>query len=352
MYWIFLLIFCGLALLVGLSVCGLYYRQKRMKTKSLLPTVTLKSVPRLTKVVIDNGKSSRSLNVNEISQPILEVFEHNQVQSRQSSHYNVGPPTSFRMPLAKEIVFEREIGKGKFGKVWRGTWIRGNQSIRVALREWPAHLNVNDETWKTLNHKNVVSVFGMLHESIGKSYLVMDFISSGNLWDLLLLGPPLSEKQSLQMIQVVTQGLEYLHAHDIVHGDLSPKNILLKHTPQGWEPKLSDFGMSQIFKPNDIDHLKLMAPEWYSTKIYTKETDLWALGCLFVQIYSCNELFPGKKMQDVTLLIASGQLKPHLPINSPQDLVPIVNSLLSLRPDERPPTTKLLSLLQPLNIST
>jgi len=281
----------GFTALVSLIAWKIYSHSKR--NKAILPVFNSKSnETSLQQVVIPK---SLNFEVKNSSKSILENFENDLFQAQ--TVLSTISVTSFRHPNEKEITFEREIGKGKFGKVWRGTWVRGNQSIRVALREWsPSNV---DEKWMNLkSHNNIVQMLGILYCSSGR-YLVTEYVSSGNLWDLLVLGPPLSEKQCLQMLVVVTQGLDFLHKNGVIHGDLSSKNILLKHTNHGWEPKLTDFGIASIVKPNDIDHIKIMAPEWFSCHIYSQETDLWALGCLYIQIFSCEELYVGKKLPEL-----------------------------------------------------
>jgi len=293
---------------------------------------------------------------------ILESFESERSFEREQQKSNYSPKNNqiieehSRVPDAKEIVFERDIGKGKFGKVWRGTWVRSNQTIRVALRELgPKYALTGTEAWLHLkSHRNIVQFFGILDIN-GPMYLVSEFVASGSLWDLLLLGPPLSEIQSVRMIQVITQGLEYLHSHQVIHGDLSVKNILLKHSNLGWEPKITDYGLSVCWNHvEDIEHLKIMAPEWFASKTYTFENDVWSLGILMIQMFLCGEIYSDKKKQEIIEGIPSGKLNLEKFIsgdsNIPFYLRPIISNCLIVDPKNRLLATAILSQLNSLNL--
>lgn len=50
--------------------------------------------------------------------------------------------------------------------------------------------------------------------------------------------------------------MQYLHNHDIVHGDLAPGNVLLAESTKDsrrWECKVSDFGLAQIGDASNRD---------------------------------------------------------------------------------------------------
>lgn len=344
------LAFTLVAILV-ISIVGwfVYRRYNRVQNKNeVLPMVNFSSgLPRLDRVCLGSETIS---NKGKEKAPILELFEHSMAKSHQPIQQETIIPNG--NPDVKDVVFEREIGKGKFGKVWRGTWVRGGNSLRIALRELAPKNNLKgSEKWMHLKpHRNVVQMYGVLQLPNGPKYVVSEFVASGSLWDLLTLGPPLADKQALQIIHVVAQGLEHLHSHNIAHGDLSSKNVLLKHTNQGWEPKLTDYATTPIWASDDIDHMKIMPPEWFLKKDYNLSTDMWSFACLAIQVFTCEELYANKSLKEIVTDIPSGGLRPHIPANCPKQLVPLIETCLSHSPNFRPFISRIVTQIQSIDI--
>lgn len=88
-------------------------------------------------------------------------------------------------------------------------------------------------------------------------YIVMD-LASATMENLLLknddpkryTGPLPSE---VEVLHHIACGLAFLHSKNIVHGDIKPENILISprengKPDQGPQMKLTDFGLSKLFK--------------------------------------------------------------------------------------------------------
>ncbi|KIM21076.1 hypothetical protein M408DRAFT_81026, partial [Serendipita vermifera MAFF 305830] len=99
----------------------------------------------------------------------------------------------------------------------------------------------------------------------------------------------------------VLDGVGYLHEHDppIVHGDLKPGNVLIDDRER---PTICDFGLAQIFLEEGATGMtttsehtgtaRYLAPELVSsdhTVPPTKESDMYAVGCLGLEVR--NSLF-------------------------------------------------------------
>ena len=118
----------------------------------------------------------------------------------------------------------------------------------------------------------------------GNDYILMEFIDGWTLTDFLNTHPTFFEdKTRLQTFcQQLLQALQYLHAHQILHLDLKPDNILL--TRIGQEVRLVDFGCCYTdCNPFTTGHTDLFAaPEQLSAAVdsraLTPSTDLYAFG--------------------------------------------------------------------------
>lgn len=82
--------------------------------------------------------------------------------------------------------------------------------------------------------------------------------------------------------------MEYLHCHNIVHGDIKGANILVD---SDGTCKLTDFGGAKIVK-DGIDLKKnsfkgtpnWMAPETVRNLENTRFSDIWSLGCTMIEM--------------------------------------------------------------------
>jgi len=97
-------------------------------------------------------------------------------------------------------------------------------------------------------------------------------------------------------------GLKYIHSAEVIHRDLKPGNILV--TIQG-DLKICDFGLARgispkFLKPRPHAITNYVATRWYrapelllSKRNYSKSVDMWAVGCIFGELYGRKPLFIG-----------------------------------------------------------
>lgn len=114
----------------------------------------------------------------------------------------------------------------------------------------------------------------------------------------------LSKSSNIDNISVATgiiEGLKHLYLHGIVHRDIKPDNILLKHGI----PKIIDFGFAKnISGPYEMMYEYLgtplyMAPQMLDTMRYTSKCDIWSLGVtLHELIYKCDP-YKAKDIEDL-----------------------------------------------------
>lgn len=86
----------------------------------------------------------------------------------------------------------------------------------------------------------------------------------------------------------IARGMKYLHAHNVIHRDLKPGNILLN---EDYYPFITDFGMSKICKFGHSQSqslyggtVKYDAPEILKAEKYNKKVDVYAFGILMFEV--------------------------------------------------------------------
>lgn len=169
---------------------------------------------------------------------------------------------------------------------------------------------------------SVVDIRDFFEEN-GTAYFAMELIEGCNLRVFRKNhNPKQTLKMALQMLFLLGSSLAEVHRFGMIHGDISPENILIT---QDGEIKLIDFGAARSFRQgSDSKERKIyLKPNYAPYEQYTQKpcqgpwTDIYALAATFYFIVS------GRKMLDA-LSRAKGASYPPL-----HELCPAVSRQLS-----------------------
>ena len=208
----------------------------------------------------------------------------------------------------------------------------------------------------------------------------MDFLEHDLKTLLEDLAEPFLPSETKTLVLQIVSGIEYLHAHWILHRDLKSSNLLLNNRG---ELKIADFGMARYTGDPPPKLTQLVVTLWYrapelllGTERYHTEIDIWSIGCIFAELLTKEPLFQGKNEVDqlskifallgtptstswpgfrslpnakalhsVLLkapVISSGLTASRFPYLTSSGLK-LLSSLLSQNPAHRPSATKILS---------
>jgi serine/threonine protein kinase len=181
----------------------------------------------------------------------------------------------------------RKIGQGAMGTVYEALDLRSGRvmackQVPLAAEADVVALQQEYEFLVNLRHENVITVYGS--EATETEFCVlMEYAPFGTLEGLVKDYNGLPEEVAQVHVLHVVRGLQYLHEKGIVHRDFKPSNALL-FTASG-HTKISDFGLcrslcGEEFVSNSVAGTPLyMAPEIINSGIYSRASDVWALGC-------------------------------------------------------------------------
>ncbi|KAJ6594411.1 kinase-like domain-containing protein [Mycena capillaripes] len=94
--------------------------------------------------------------------------------------------------------------------------------------------------------------------------------------------------------------LSLLRHHHVVHCDLKPENVLLRH-PAKSGIKVIDFGSSCLEHEKVYTYIQTRfyrAPEVIMGMNYHMAIDMWSLGCILAELYTGLPIFPGENEQE------------------------------------------------------
>ncbi|KAG4141071.1 hypothetical protein ERO13_D06G054200v2 [Gossypium hirsutum] len=186
----------------------------------------------------------------------------------------------------------RTIGQGTFAKVkFARNSVTGES---VALKVLPKatilkHRMVDQikreiSIMKIVRHPNIVR----LHEVLAgrtKIYIILEFISGGELFDKIVHCGRLPENECRRYFQQLIDAVAHCHSKGVYHRDLKPENLLLDSYG---DLKVSDFGLSALLQQQGVGLLhttcgtpNYVAPEVLSYQGYDgAAADIWSCGVI------------------------------------------------------------------------
>ncbi|NXX71347.1 NEK4 kinase, partial [Spizella passerina] len=256
------------------------------------------------------------------------------------------------MPLAA-YCFLRAVGKGSYGEVSlarhrqdRKQYVIKKLNLRSASSRERRAAEQEAQLLSQLRHPNIVTYRESWQGDDGHLYIVMGFCEGGDLYHKLKeqKGKLLPENRVVEWFVQIAMALQYLHEKHILHRDLKTQNIFLTRTNI---IKVGDLGIARVLE-NQYDMASTligtpyyMSPELFSNKPYNYKSDVWALGCCVYEMATLKHAFNAKDMNSLAYRIIEGKLPPMPKDYSPQ-LVAIIQTMLSKRPEERPSVKSIL----------
>ncbi|XP_043530431.1 cyclin-dependent kinase-like 2 [Chiloscyllium plagiosum] len=149
---------------------------------------------------------------------------------------------------------------------------------------------------KQLRHENLVNLLEVWNRR-KRWYLVFEFVDHTLLDDLEQCPNGLEYDKVRRYLIQILRGIAFCHSHNIIHRDIKPENILVSRSGV---VKLCDFGFARSLTAPGEMYTDYIATRWYrapellvgDTK-YGKPVDVWAVGCLVMEMLTGEPLFPG-----------------------------------------------------------
>lgn len=152
-----------------------------------------------------------------------------------------------------------------------------------------------------VNHPFIVSL-KYAFQAEKKLFLVMEFLSGGELFFHLRRRGLISEDEIRFYLAEMILAIEFLHNLGVLHRDLKPENVLLRGNGHVC---LTDFGLAKELRSSDEKVRTLcgtneyMAPEMLTRNGYGKAVDWWALGALCFEMLTGSAPFTAKTEKEL-----------------------------------------------------
>lgn len=159
--------------------------------------------------------------------------------------------SNFNQPFAENQLFHerytllKHLGTGGFAQVWKA-----HDNVTDTIIALKIFTSLDDKSLRELSQE-YRDMQGLIHTNILRAehfdqwgnipYLVMKFCAGGALSNYI---GQLNAAEIRHVMVDVAKGLSYLHAHQVIHQDIKPANILIDNDNTGTTYILSDFGIS------------------------------------------------------------------------------------------------------------
>lgn len=184
--------------------------------------------------------------------------------------------------LGKYQILDR-LGAGGFGTVYLAMDRLLNRRVALKIPHHQADeqaLLQEPRIMAALKHANIVELI-TVEKKDDTFFMVMEFIEGESLDKEIRRERTLAPPRALEIAIDVCSAIGFAHAHQVLHRDLRPANILI--TREG-VAKVTDFGTSRFlelqkdgFARTRIGSPPYMAPEHFRGRAVF-QSDLWSLG--------------------------------------------------------------------------
>ncbi len=173
-----------------------------------------------------------------------------------------------------------------------------------------------------LDHPSIIPIYDAGEEN-GVVYIAMRHVGGGDLQGLIAAGQ-LELERAVSILEQVAGALDAAHAHDLVHRDVKPANVLIDSSSH--RVYLTDFGIAKQARKRGLTRtgffvgtLDYAAPEQIQGKPVGPQADVYAFGCLLFECLTGKK--PFDRETDVAVMHAhlldpppsATELRPELP---------------------------------------
>lgn len=246
-------------------------------------------------------------------------------------------------------IVQSQVGTGGMATVYRGidNVLDRPVAIKVMLPQYandPAfaqRFKQEAQAAAALQNPYIVQVYDWGRDNTtGTYYIVMEYLRGTDLKTGIRSHGALAPRKVAQIGAQVCSALSVAHAHDIIHRDIKPQNIMIQ--PSG-DAKVMDFGIaraknSHLTQTNSVlGTAHYVSPEQAQGKELDATSDLYSLGVVMYEAATGKLPFDGDDAVSVALKQVNEQAVPPSQVNPNVDnnLEAIIMRCMDKNPRQR-----------------
>ncbi|KAK2851623.1 hypothetical protein Q5P01_007899 [Channa striata] len=262
---------------------------------------------------------------------------------------------------ASEVYLHSRIGSGSFGTVYKGKW-HGDVAVKILKvtnptpEQFQAFRNEVAVLRKT-RHVNILLFMGYMTKD--NLAIVTQWCEGSSLYKHIhVLETNFKMIQLIDIARQTAQGMDYLHAKNIIHRDMKSNNIFLH---EGLTVKIGDFGLAtvkarwsgshQVEQPSGS--ILWMAPEvirMQDNNPYSFQSDVYSYGIVLFELMTGELPYSQIANRDqIIFMVGRGYMSPDLSKlykSCPKAMKRLVADCIKKSKDERPLFPQILSSIE------
>uniref|UniRef100_A0A8C9Z1D9 Serine/threonine-protein kinase PLK4 n=1 Tax=Sander lucioperca TaxID=283035 RepID=A0A8C9Z1D9_SANLU len=243
------------------------------------------------------------------------------------------------------------LGKGSFACVYRAKSVKTGLEVAIKTIDKKAmhkagmvqRVTNEVEIHCRLKHPAVLELYNYFEDS-NYVYLVLEMCHNGEMSRYLKEKEiAFCEDEARHLMHQIVKGMLYLHAHGILHRDLTLSNLLLT---SNMNIKIADFGLAtQLKLPNEKHFTMCGTPNYISPEVATRsahglESDVWSLGCMFYAFLMGRPPFDTDTVKHTLSKVVLGEYE--MPSHVSLEAQDLIHQLLRRDPAQRPSLSAVL----------
>ncbi|XP_056895801.1 raf-1 proto-oncogene, serine/threonine kinase a isoform X3 [Takifugu flavidus] len=251
---------------------------------------------------------------------------------------------------ASEVYLHSRIGSGSFGTVYKGKW-HGDVAVKILKvtnptpEQFQAFRNEVAVLRKT-RHVNILLFMGYMTKD--NLAIVTQWCEGSSLYKHIhVLETNFKIIQLIDIARQTAQGMDYLHAKNIIHRDMKSNNIFLH---EGLTVKIGDFGLATVKSRWSGSNQSPEVIRMQDNNPYSFQSDVYSYGIVLFELMTGELPYSQTGNRDqIIYMVGRGYLSPDLSKlykNCPKAMKRLVADCIKKSKDERPLFPQILSSIE------